>query len=159
MIEQELGVSVRYLDDVCHVLTQPVTTYHSQAVRQLTLADLELLASAPPELRGSCWDTLDRLLSQGICACAIVSGQIVATALTAARSQRHADVGVYTHPNHRGRGFARAAASMVAQRVQEAGQIPVWGAGEHNTPSLRIATKLGFEEVSRRTYVIKINGA
>ena len=114
------------------------------------------MASAPPELRASCWDSLDSLLSQGIIACAIVSGQIVATALTAARSQRHADVGVYTHPNHRQRGFATAAASMVARRVREAGQIPVWGAGEHNTASLRVAAKLGFVEVSRRTYVIKV---
>jgi GNAT superfamily N-acetyltransferase len=159
MMEQELGVRVRYLEDVCHILTQPVVPFRSPAVRQLTLADLELLASASPKLRASCWDSLDSLLSQGIVACALVSGQIVATALTAARSQRHADVGVYTHPNHRQRGFAKAAASMVAQRVHEAGQVPVWGAGEHNTPSLRIAAKLGFVEVSRRTYVIKTHEA
>jgi len=158
-MEQEMGVRVRYLDDVCHILTQPVVPFRSPAVRQLTLADLELLASAPPELRASCWDSLDNLLSQGIIACAIVSGQIVATALTAARSQRHADIGVYTHPDHRKRGYAAAAASIVAQQVQEAGQIPVWGAGEHNTPSLRLAAKLGFVEVSRRTYVIKTHEA
>jgi len=53
-----------------------------------------------------------------------------------------------------GRGFATAAAAIVAQCVQEAGQTPVWGAGEGNTVSLRVASKLGFTEVSRRTYVI-----
>lgn len=61
---------------------------------------------------------------------------------------------MYTHPDFRGRGLAAAAASIVAMRVQEAGRIPVWGAGEHNALSLRVARKLGFVEVSRRTYVI-----
>jgi predicted GNAT family acetyltransferase len=63
-------------------------------------------------------------------------------------------VGVYTEEAFRGRGFATAAASLVIQRVQEMGRIPVWSAGEHNIPSLAIAQKLGFVEVSRRRYVI-----
>jgi predicted GNAT family acetyltransferase len=61
---------------------------------------------------------------------------------------------VYTKEAYRRRGFATAAASLVARRVQEAGQIPVWSAGGHNVASLRVAEKLGFEEVSRRVYVI-----
>jgi hypothetical protein len=50
--------------------------------------------------------------------------------------------------------LARAAASTVAQRVQAAGQIPVWGAGHDNEASLHIARTLGFTEVARRTFVI-----
>jgi predicted GNAT family acetyltransferase len=87
-------------------------------------------------------------------ASAIVSGQIVATALTAACSERYAEVGVFTEEAFRGRGFATAAASLVVQHVQETGRTPVWSAGEHNAPSLSIAQKLGFIQVSRRTYVI-----
>jgi len=154
IIEREMGISVRYLDDVCCTLTRPVATYRDDAVRQLTLDDLELLESAAPELRASCWESTRALLSEGIVACAIVSGRIVATALVAARSERHAEVGVYTHEDFRRRGFATAAASIVAARAQKAGLIPVWSAGEHNAASLRVAGKLGFVEVSRRTYVI-----
>jgi len=153
-IQRAMGLPVRYLDDVCFTLSQPVKHFRDPAVRLLKLDDLALLESAPQELRASCWDSTRSLLSQGIVACAIVSGRIVATALVAARTERHAEVGVYTHPDYRRRGYATAAASLVARRAQEAGQIPVWSAGDHNLPSLRIAHKLGFVEVSRKTYVI-----
>ncbi len=154
IISREMGVGVRYLDDVCHTLTEAATMFSDEAVRLLTEADLGLLASAAPELRASCWDSLQGLLEEGIVACAVIAGRIVATALTAARTQQYADVGVYTKTAYRRRGFATAAASLVARQVQEARQIPVWGAGGHNVVSLRVAQKLGFVEVSRRVYVI-----
>jgi GNAT superfamily N-acetyltransferase len=154
IIERRMDTGVRYLDDVYHVLDQPVTRYRDSAVRLLDLRDLPTLARAEPELRSGGWEDLRDLLSEGFIACAIVSGAIVATALTTARSKRHSDVGVYTHPDYRGRGLATAAASMVIERVQKSGQVPVWSAGAHNSASLRVAQKLGFVEVSRRTYMI-----
>ena len=63
------------------------------------------------------------------------------------------DLAVATLEARRGRGFATVVASIVARRVQEAGWIPVWRAGEGNTASLRITQALGFTEVSWRTYV------
>jgi RimJ/RimL family protein N-acetyltransferase len=153
-IKHESGIGVRYLDDVCHTLTRQAATFYDAAVRQLTRSDLELLESAPRQLRDACWESPAELLSQGIVACAIVSGEIVATALTSARSDRYAEVGVYTREAFRRRGLASAAASIVVNGVQEAGQIPVWSAGATNSASLRIAQKLGFREMSRRTYVI-----
>jgi RimJ/RimL family protein N-acetyltransferase len=154
IVRQEMDLPVRYLDDVCFTLEQPVKRFHDPPVRQLTLDDLALLESAPLELRKSCWDSTQSLLTRGIIACAIVSGRIVATALVSARTTRHAEIGVYTQPDYRRRGYATAAASLVARRAQEAGQTPVWSAGAHNQPSLRIARKLGFVEVSRKRYVI-----
>jgi len=153
-IEREMGVRVRYYGDVYHILSKPVLDFHNEAVRQLTLADLKLLESAPAELRGGGFGSLRGLLSDGIVACAIASGRIVAIAHTSARTERHADIGVFTLERWRGRGFASAAASLVAKRVQEAGQIPVWSAGEDNVASLRVAQKLGFTERSRATYII-----
>lgn len=154
IIEKEMAVRVRYLDDVCHTLTQPVKVFHNEAVRQLTLAALELLESAPLELRASLWSNPREILLEGIIACAVTSGRIVATALTTAYSDQYADIGVYTREGFRCRGYATAAASLVARSVQEDGRVPVWGAGEHNMASLRVAEKLGFVEMSRRRYVI-----
>jgi GNAT superfamily N-acetyltransferase len=154
IIEQEMGVSVRYVDDVYHTLTQPVSTFHDVAVRQLALADLELLESASPQFSQNFWGSARALLAEGIVAGAVVSGQIVATALTGALSEHYADIGVYTHQDWRCRGFATAAASIVAKRVQDNRQVPVWAADEDNPPSLRVARKLGFTEVSRRSYII-----
>jgi hypothetical protein len=50
-----------------------------------------------------------------------------------------------------------AAAALVAHHVQVAGQTPVWSAGTTNVASLRIAGKLGFTEVARRTYLIPMS--
>jgi len=174
IIREKMGVQVRYYGDVYHVLSNPLLSgvkvvtqpflchplmrrglnYHNEAVRLLTLADLKLLESAPAELQGGGFGSLRGLLSDGIVACAVVSDEIVSIAHTYARTAHYADIGVFTHENWRGRGFATAAASIVARRVQEAGQTPVWSAGEDNFASLRVAQKLGFTEVSRRTYVI-----
>jgi RimJ/RimL family protein N-acetyltransferase len=154
IIEAELGCRTRFLDDVTHLLAAPARVVPDQAVRRLTMADLELLQSAPLELRAGLWPSPRALLAEGIVACAVVSGEIVATALTAACTDRYADIGVYTQEEVRGGGYATAAASLVARQVQAGGRTPVWSAGAHNTASLRVAQKLGFKEVSRRTYVI-----
>jgi len=154
IIEREMGVPVRYYGDIYHILSKPVLNFRNGAVRQLTLEDIKLLESAPAEVQGCGFGSSYGLLSEGIVACAIESGEIMAIAHTSARTERHADIGVVTLKEWRGRGFATDAASIVAKRVQEAGQIPVWSTGEDNISSLRIAQKLGFTEVSRSTYVI-----
>ncbi len=52
-------------------------------------------------------------------------------------------------------GSARpAAAAPVVEQIQAARQFPVWSTGEPTLASLQVAQKLGFEEVTRRTYVI-----
>lgn len=154
LIEMEMKSRVRYLDDVTHVLHQPVRQYRQEPVRRLAPADLALLESAPRELRAGLWHSPRQLLAEGIVASALVDGEIVATALTSACSEQYAEIGVYTQKQYRRCGYATAAASLVAQAAQETGRIPVWGAGAHNKASLRVAQKLGFVEVSRRTYVI-----
>ena len=154
IIEREMGRRVRYLDDVTHLLTEPVRLERDEAVRRLTLADLALLESAPLELRAGLWRDTRQLLVEGVVASAVVAERVVATALVAACSERYADIGVFTREGYRGRGYATAAASLVAQAVQEGGRTPLWGAGAHNQASLRVAQKLGFREVSRRRYVI-----
>jgi GNAT superfamily N-acetyltransferase len=154
IVDAEMGRRVRYLHDVTHLLTKPVQVSRNETVRRLTLADLALLEAAPLELRSGLWRDTRQLLAEGVVASAVVSGRVVATALVAACSKRYADIGVYTREGYRGRGYATAAASLVAQSVQERGRIPLWGAGAHNQASLRVAQKLGFQEVSRRRYVI-----
>ncbi len=96
------------------------------------------------------------MFDEGVVAGAVVEGDLlVAIAFTHARSTRHADVAVNTLEEWRGRGLATAAASLVAQRLQEAGQRPMWSTGEDNSASLRVAQKLGFTPITRRTYVIR----
>ena len=155
IIERETGCKVRYYGDVYHILRRPVAVFQNEAVRQLTLDGLALLEASPQELRGCGFGTTRRLLEEGFAACAIVTGKIVAIAHTSARTDCYADIGVFTAEQWRGGGFSTVAASIVARCIQEEGLIPTWSAGEDNFASLRVAQKLGFTEVSRRTYVIK----
>ncbi|MAG35213.1 MAG: hypothetical protein CL878_03050 [Dehalococcoidia bacterium] len=155
IITAKTGMPVRYYGDITYTLSQPPLVFHSEAVRQLTLGDVDVLESAPPDLQGrSFFGSPQALLTEGIAAGAFVANQFVSIARTAARSERHTDLGVYTAEAWRGRGFSTAASAIVARRVQETGRTPVWSTGEDNHPSQRVAQKLGFTEVSRATYVI-----
>ena len=157
LIEADRDTSIRYYGDVCHALLEPVYAYPNEAVRLLTLADVEHLAKAPAEVQGNGYKTCEAMLTEGIAAGAVVEGNIVAIAHTYAETDLHADIGVSTVEEWRENGFATAAASLVAQEIQAKGKVPAWSCGEDNAASLRVAQKLGFTEVGRRTYVIPIS--
>ncbi|MGO8946574.1 MAG: GNAT family N-acetyltransferase [Ktedonobacterales bacterium] len=154
LIEQQLGITVRYYADLHHALKRPVVPCHSAAVRQLAPSDISLLETAPEEVRPAGFETMHALLTEGIVAAALIEGRFVACAYTSARSRDYADLAVATLEPWRNRGFARSAAALVAQKVQEAGQIPVWSTGEDNAASLRVAETLGFTKATALTYVI-----
>ena len=162
LIEAGRDTSIRYYGDVCHALLEPVCTgwitqpLPNMAVRLLTLADTERLAQAPAEVRGNGYETHASMVTDGIAAGAVVDGNIVAIAHTYAETDLHADIGVSTLEPWREKGFSTAAASLVAQEIQARGKVPAWSCGEDNFASLRVAEKLGFTEVGRRTYVIPV---
>jgi GNAT superfamily N-acetyltransferase len=156
LIQTETGRSVRYYGDIGHVLATPVVFFSHPAVRPLNVRDLRLLESAPDELKGEGFQDQRALLSEGIVAGAVVDGRLVSRAHAYSQTGRYAEQSVHTLEGWRGRGFATAAASIVAQRVQREGRIPVWSAGEDNWASLRIAQKLGFRQTFRRCFVIRL---
>src|SRR5262249_35789774 len=126
------------------------------SVRYLTGEDLDLLTAAPIDIRGAClgFGTFERLLQGGAVAGAVIAGELVAVASAWAGSERYADLSVVTAERWRGRGLATICAGLVAASMQRSGRVPVWSTGEDNLASLRVARKLGFEEVGRRTYLI-----
>lgn len=153
-IEQQMGIPVRYEDLLFHALRNPVVPYSNPTVRQLTLRDALLLEMAPEELRWTGFESIHALLRDGLAAAALVEGHIVAIAHTSARSRDYAELGVGTLGPWRNRGLSSAAAAFVADKVREAGQVPVWSTSEDNAASLRVAEKLGFTREGRMTAVI-----
>ncbi len=153
---RELGKPSRCVEDVYHALMRPAAAQPNADVRRLTSDDLGLFEEAAPELRVNGFGGIGNLLEHGYAAGAVVDGRIVGLAHTYAISAGHADVGVFVLEDHRRRGYATAAASIVARCVQGTGRTPVWSAGAANTASLRVAEKLGFEEVMRRVYVVPV---
>ena len=156
LIEKSNGVKVRYYGDVYHSLTRPVRLFTSEYVRELTMQDRNLIASAPIEIQGSGYEDMETMLSEGIVAGAVDADQLVSIAHTSGVTDLHGEIGVGTLEPWRKRGLCSAAASIVSNRLQEEGRVPVWSTGEDNFASLRVAAKLGFREASRRTYVIPI---
>ena len=157
LIEADRGTTIRYYGDVYHALLKPVHCYPNAAVRLLTPEDVTRLTKAPAEVQGNGYKTHAAMVTDGIAAGAIVDNNIVAIAHTYAENSLHADIGVSTIETWREKGLATAAASRVAQEIQASGKVPVWSCGEDNIASLRVAQKLGFTEVGRRTYVIPIS--
>jgi len=155
IISSQLKTSVSFLDDIYHIPRGQVLPFENESVRWLMLDDLAVLETLPPEAQPiGFWGDLRTSLTKGLVAGAIVEGKVVATSFVAARGEQHVDIGVYVLENYRRRGLATVVASLVARSVQSDGLVPVWSCGSHNLPSLKLAQKLGFVEVSKRTYVI-----
>lgn len=136
-------------------LDAPVPALPHPAVRMLDETDLPLMEAATEPLHMGDWrfGSAAALLAEGQVAGAIVGGDLVAVAFTAAQGERYVDVGIVTRDDARGRGLATAAASLVCAAIQDAGLVPVWGTSEENLASQRVAAKLGFRQVAQRVYL------
>ncbi len=153
LMEREAGVCVEHYGDIYHTLTVPVGAFALPEVRLLSLDDVGLLYAYRNEPHGMGMGLFEDLLAGGAVAGAVMDEKLVALAHTNAMTGKYGDIGVATDEAWRRRGFASAAASIVARWIQERGRTPVWSAGESNAASLRVAAKLGFTEVSRRVYL------
>jgi RimJ/RimL family protein N-acetyltransferase len=155
IISSQLKTPVSFLDDVYHIAREQVMSFEDKSVRRMTIEDITQLETLSHDAQPiGFWGDLRTSLTEGLVAGAIVEGKVVGTCFAAARGQRYVDIGVNVLENYRRRGLATTTASLVTRSVQSEGLIPVWSCGSHNLPSLRLARKLGFAEVSRRTYVI-----
>ncbi|MFX1565570.1 MAG: GNAT family N-acetyltransferase [Promethearchaeota archaeon] len=153
-VQKQLKRPVRYYSDFYYALSVPVRRFEHELVRRLTIEDVELLEAAPKEFRGHGYGTAIGLLEDGLVACGIALDEIVSIAHTGGHTEKYADIGVITREDWRNKGLASAAASIVAEGLQERGITPVWSTGDDNLPSVRTAQKLGFTKVSQREYVI-----
>ncbi len=157
LIRASTGSRVAYYGDVYHTLTRPAVTHSRPEVRLLTVDDRTLFDGVPDDLKPGMRGDVEIVLREGFVAGAVVDDRIVSVAHTNGITERYAEIGVFTHEDYRNRGYSTASASIVAAAVQGRGLTPVWSCGEDNLASLRVAAKVGFTEVSRRTYVIPFN--
>ncbi len=157
LIRSSTGSRVAYYGDVYHTLTRPAVAHSHSEVRLLTEDDRALFDGVPDDLKPGMRGDIEIVLREGFVAGAVVDDRPVSVAHTNATTDQYADIGVFTHEDFRNRGYSTSAASIVAAAIQKSGRMPVWSCGEDNLQSLRVAAKVGFTEVSRRTYVIPFN--
>ncbi len=61
--------------------------------------------------------------------------------------------GVYTRPEHRGRGYAKAVTSAVTRDAVVSGAIAMLHVREDNKPAIRVYRKLGYREAGKRFWL------
>jgi RimJ/RimL family protein N-acetyltransferase len=155
LIEAETGTPCALIEEIYYTLPQPVAVFTHPRVRQMSMDDLEMVEAAtePLAMQGWRYGNAEALLAAGVLAGAVVDGELVSVAFTAAETERFGEVGIKTREDFRGRGFSTAAASLVCAELQAAGKFVIWSTDQDNVASHRVAAKLGFSEVSRRVYV------
>ncbi|HZE97701.1 MAG TPA: GNAT family N-acetyltransferase [Planctomycetota bacterium] len=114
--------------------------------RLLTPAD----EAATRELAEGCGETawkqskiaVDRLTNFGLFA----GGKLVAASGYLNLAGQLAYIGVITHPDHRGKGYARMVASASMSHALEVHLLPMWRTLDAHASAVKLAGTLGFEK-------------
>ena len=132
------------------VLTLPDRPRPASAVdaliRPLGPADAVHLAGLSPGAAwiAASWGGPHGLAASGYAWGAFRAGRLASVACTFFVGERYEELGVVTEPAERGRGLSVACAAALCQAAQARGRQPSWSTSPDNTPSLRVADKLGF---------------
>lgn len=152
VIHTRTGRTLKPYGDLYFVLLTVGPSFTDPSVRLLGEDDIDLFVTAPPPVAAADRKTAAMILREGLCAGAIVGGQLVSRVQSYARTPRHADLGAATAEAFRGRGLVTACASLLTDELRKRKIIPVWSCGEGNAPSRRVAEKLGFAPIAPRVY-------
>lgn len=98
------------------------------------------------------WRDAAQFLAHGGGWCIEQGGVVAAIAFTSFRFGDELEIGVETHPAHRGRSLALSAAVTMIGAALGAGLTPAWSCRQENVASLRLALRLGFEIVRTGPY-------
>ena len=75
----------------------------------------------------------------------IVDGKAVSWCAVKPLSDIAWDLSIETHPEHRGRGYAKSAVSAAVRHILDSGKLATWGCDRDNPASLRTAISVGFQ--------------
>lgn len=104
---------------------------------------------------GSCWTALDRFWSHGFGFCALDKSGAIAGWCTAEYVGNHVcGVGIETIEEHQGKGVGTTVAGAFVQHCCVDGWTAHWDSWQSNTPSVRVAEKIGFRKVT--DYAVQI---
>ncbi len=95
----------------------------------------------------SCWNALNDFRERGFGFCAHDSERIVGWCTSEYVSGKQCGIGIETLEDAQGRGFATLTASAFVEHCQKRGITPHWDAWATNTPSVRVAEKVGFRKI------------
>ena len=85
-------------------------------------------------------------LMHGIGYALLVEGRIVAEAYGCLWTRHRVELAAMTHPESRGRGYATAVCAQLIDTCEAVGFETYWSCDAGNEASIRLATKLGYED-------------
>ena len=59
----------------------------------------------------------------------------------------------FTHPNHGGRGYAKAVTSAITKAAVASGAKALLHVREDNKPAIKVYEALGYKEISRKQWI------
>lgn len=115
-------------------------------IRRLGPSDTQHLQDLSPELAwiSNTWGGPSGLAASGYGWGAFVAGQLASVACTFFLGATYEEIGVVTEPLFRCSGLSTACTTALCRDIQARKHRPSWTTSPDNTPSIRVAEKLGF---------------
>ena len=146
--------NIKYEKEIYLVLGQPINTLPTNNTRLLAIDDMSLLQRAHKWLQAAgSTSSYQEMLSDGIAAGIIIDNRLASIAYATHITEKFADVGVFTSPDHRNKGYSTSVAALLIKELQAKNLTPVWSTDENNPASLKVAQKLGFTQKCTKTYI------
>lgn len=99
------------------------------------------------------WPSFQRFFENGFGTAALKEDTIVCWCTAEYVSESRCGVGIETAGEHRGEGIASRTAARFIKSCQKRDITPYWECMADNTPSVRLAEKLGFEKISEPSFI------
>ncbi len=97
--------------------------------------------------------TMENVLKHTLGVAILHEDTLVCEAATGAPTQGLIEVGVTTAESYRGQGFATLACAKLIEICEEQGYKTWWDCAKQNTPSVRLAKKLGYQNEPEYRYI------
>jgi GNAT superfamily N-acetyltransferase len=123
--------------------------YRPKFVRRLGPDDLAAARDLPPDagfmFQNYCSPQV--LLSEGLAFGLFRDGRLVSVTASLALTAKHCDVGAYTRPRYRSRGYATDCVEAIFAHCLETGVRPLWRIGIRQKVAIYFAEKLAMDEI------------
>jgi GNAT superfamily N-acetyltransferase len=125
------------------------TVGRSERASRLSVAEAQAVAKLPGEavFLYQNYSTPAALLAEGLAFGVFYQERLVSVAASLALTPKHCDVGVYTLPRYRSRGYATDCVGALLAEVLSWGVRPLWRIGIRQRLAIYFAEKLGMEEI------------
>lgn len=139
-------------EGLCFTYRRPsreFAVWRPENVRQLTPADVTLVNALPGEadFLYQHYGTPLALLTEGVAFGVMHKDRLVSMAASLALTPRHCDVGVYTRPRYRSRGYATDCVETLFAHVLARNVQPLWRIGGRQKIAIYFAEKLEMDEI------------